>query len=117
MDLQNFYQKVGGNYAEIKSRLPTDKLIEKFVLMLPKEPCFENLKVGMESQDWKAAFAASHTLKGVAANLSLTALYNSANLLTEDLRIGTPTPNTQQYFEQVKKDFENVLAAINEGAA
>lgn len=117
MDLKKFYESAGGSYDEIKSRLPADKLIEKFVLMLPKEPCFENLKAGMESQDWKAVFAASHTLKGVAANLALTKLYNSANLLTEDLRGGTPTSNTQQYFEQVKKDFENVLAAINEGAA
>lgn len=115
MDLKNFYQKVGGSYEEIRSRLPTDKLVEKFVLMLPKEPCFENLKDGMENQDWKAAFAACHTLKGVAANLALTKLHNSTEVLTEDLRSGTPSPNAQQDFEQVKKDFENVIAAINEG--
>lgn len=117
MDLKNFYQKVGGSYEEIRSRLPTDKLVEKFILMFPKEPCFENLKVGMENQDWKAAFAACHTLKGVSANLALTKLHNSTEVLTEDLRSGTPAPNAQQDFEQVKKDFENVIAAINEGVA
>lgn len=117
MDLKNFYKKVGGSYEEVSSRLPTDKLVEKFVLMLPKEPCFRNLKAGMENQDWQSAFAACHTLKGVAANLALTTLYNSTEALTEDLRGGTPGPNTQHDFEQVKIDFENVIAAINEGVA
>ena len=32
MDLKKFYDSVGGSYEEIKNRLPTDKLIEKFVL-------------------------------------------------------------------------------------
>lgn len=117
MDLKNFYQKVGGSYEEIRARLPTDKLVEKFILMLLKEPCFGNLKAAMENQDWQAAFDACHTLKGVSANLALTTLYNSTKALTEDLRSGNPAPNTQQDFEKVKNDFEKVIAAINEGVA
>lgn len=114
MDLKNFYEKVGGNYKEIKGRLPTDKLIEKFVLMLPKDPCYNQLKESIENQDWKNAFNAAHTLKGVAANLALKSLYSSASALTEDLRSGKPAPTTQENFEKVQSDFKAVVTAIRE---
>lgn len=114
MDLKNFYDKLGGSYEEIKGRLPTDQLIQKFLLMLPKDPCYNNLKEGIEKQDWASAFTACHTLKGVAANLALKTLYSSAAALTEDLRSGTPAKTTQENYEKVQKDFKAVLNALKE---
>ncbi len=112
MDLKKFYDSVGGSYEEIKNRLPTDKLIEKFVLMLPKDPCYNNLVDSMGKEDWKAAFTASHTLKGVSANLALKKLCASAGALTEDLRSGTPAPTTQENYQKVQNDYEAVIAAL-----
>lgn len=117
MNLQKLYQKVGGDFNEIKGRLPTEKLIEKFVLMLPNDSCYPQLIESMEKQDWQSAFTASHTLKGVAANLALKTLFKSASALTEDLRSGIPAATTQENFEQVKKDFDLFLQALKEEGA
>ncbi len=112
MDLKKFYDSVGGSYEEIKNRLPTDKLIEKFVLMLPKDPCYNNLMEGMAKEDWKAAFSASHTLKGVSANLALKNLCAAASALTEDLRSGTPAPTAQENYQKVQNEYEIVMTAL-----
>lgn len=117
MDLKKFYDSVGGSYEEIKSRLPTDKLIEKFVLMLPKDQCYEKLVESMANKDWKAAFTASHTLKGVSANLALKKLCEASGALTEDLRSGTPASTAEENFQKVQNEYEAVIAALkSEGA-
>ena len=86
MTLQEFYDRIGGDYKATISRLPSEALIKKFVLKYPGDPSFNQLKDALEAQDWELAFRASHTLKGVAGNLGLTALYTALSALVEALR-------------------------------
>ena len=86
MTLQEFYARIGGDYNATISRLPSEALIKKFVLKYPGDPSFNQLKDALEAQDWELAFRASHTLKGVAGNLGLTALYTALSALVEALR-------------------------------
>lgn len=71
MTLQEFYDRIGGDYKATISRLPSEALIKKFVLKYPGDPSFNQLKDALAAQDWELAFRASHTLKGVAQNLGM----------------------------------------------
>ena len=77
MTLQEFYDRIGGDYKATISRLPSEALIKKFVLKYPGDPSFNQLKDALAAQDWELAFRASHTLKGVAQNLGMDRLYKA----------------------------------------
>ena len=77
MTLQEFYDRIGGDYKATISRLPSEALIKKFVLKYPGDPSFNQLKDALAAQDWELAFRASHTLKGVAHNLGMDRLYKT----------------------------------------
>ena len=44
MTLQEFYDRIGGDYKATISRLPSEALIKKFVLKYPGDPSFNQLE-------------------------------------------------------------------------
>lgn len=52
------------------------------------DPSFEKLDAAVATNDIKAIFEISHTLKGVLGNLSLTPLFDIASEMTELARSG-----------------------------
>lgn len=88
MEINVFYEKVGGNYEAVLQRLPSAKLIEKFLFKFVEDPSYRLLKEAFAERDTEHAFRAAHTLKGTAANLGLDDLANAASELTEALRGG-----------------------------
>lgn len=65
-----------------------ESLMLKFLLRFPADENFSRLRQAMAAGDAAGAFAAAHTLKGVAGNLSLKGLYQPLYPLVEDLRGG-----------------------------
>ena len=55
--------------------LRNSALMEKYLRRFPDDPNYALLCQAMEQGDMEAAFTAAHTLKGVAGNLSLDALF------------------------------------------
>ena len=86
---------------------------EDFYIKLLKMAVSENkvyeLKDSIMAKDYDKAFAISHTLKGVYANLAITPLFNLLYNITEDLRIKKDKDYTNELndiislFEEVKK--------------
>jgi len=113
MTIQDLYSSIHGNYIEAKSRLMNDRLIDKFVLKFPADPTMQALMNAVDAGDVAAAFAAAHTLKGVAANLAFTELAGFASDLTEQLR---PRPETidDLLYERVLQSYTLTIAAIND---
>lgn len=91
MNLEELYKSLHGDYAEVKARLMSDRLVEKFVLKFPSDSSMQQLRDAIASGDLATAFRAVHTLKGVAANLSFSELRETASALTEQLRRGDGT--------------------------
>ncbi len=60
----------------------------RLVNMALEDGNYRKLTDALASGDYKAAFHAAHTLKGVLANLSLTPLYGPVSEITELLRGG-----------------------------
>lgn len=77
MTIREFYTLVGGSYDDMSERFPSDALILRFLTMLPQDGSMELLARSVDAADAKTAFRAVHTLKGVALNLGLTALFEA----------------------------------------
>lgn len=87
--LRDFYSAVGGDYAAAINRAADD---EEFLLSLLHvfeiDKTWGELIAGIENCDVKAAFGASHSLKGSTGMLGLDRLYKCMFDLTEALRAG-----------------------------
>ena len=111
MTLQECYAALGGDFEEVKSRLRSERLVEKFVLKFLADPSYDALVSSMDAQNYEEAFRAAHTIKGVAQNLSFTALYQSGSALSEALRNGF-SPAAPDLARQVTEAYEKTAAAI-----
>ena len=77
MTLQECYAALEGDYAGVTSRLPTERMVQKFVLKFLNDGSYDLLLRSMETEDYAEAFRAAHTIKGVCQNLDFTKLYQS----------------------------------------
>jgi len=111
MTLQECFTALGGDYEEVKRRLRSERLVEKFTLKFLADPSYGALTAAMDAQNYEEAFRAAHTIKGVAQNLSFTSLYQSSSALSEALRYGF-SPSAVDLAKQVAEDYEKTIAAI-----
>ncbi|EOS60841.1 hypothetical protein C815_00849 [Firmicutes bacterium M10-2] len=86
--LSECYEKMEGNYLDVKTRLRSDRLIDKFLKKFLDDPSFSQFMQAIDEKNAKDAFMALHTLKGICQNLGMGALYESANELCELFRLG-----------------------------
>ena len=114
MTIQECYQELGGDFAQVKKRLPSDSLIMKFMAKFPDDQSFSELCRAMEEGRRAEAFRAAHTLKGVCANLGFDRLMLSAGQLTELLRPETDTipAGCAALLEEVRQDYDLTVSAI-----
>lgn len=114
MTLDEFYAEVGGSYETAIKRLRRDELIKKYLKMFLADDSYSKLESAVASKESKAIFEASHALKGLAANLELTRLFNAASTICEDTRHGEPTGDVDAEMESVKNEYNLAVASIQE---
>lgn len=91
-----------------------EELLKKFLLKFMDDRSFEHLKEAVNRQDCEQAFKEAHTLKGVAANLSLTELEEISSEVTELLRAGEFSgavqrmPELERAYEKVDDFLQNM---------
>ena len=114
MTIQECYQKLGGDYAQVEKRLPGIHLIRKFIAKFLDDGSYPELCRAMEQGQTEEAFRAAHTLKGVSANLGFDRLTASSGELTELLRgrtDGIPT-EAVPLLDMVRQDYELTADAV-----
>ena len=111
MTLVEFYDKVNGDYEDVIFRFQDEKRIMRFAGMFLRDKNFNQLQKAIEERDWSAAFRASHTIKGMALNMSFTRLFESTAALTEHLRGGAELMNREIY-EKVCSDYYDVVSNL-----
>ncbi|MDD3336088.1 MAG: Hpt domain-containing protein [Eubacteriales bacterium] len=87
------------------------ELYEKYLMKFPEDPHFTLMCEAIENGDVKAAFAASHALKGVAGNLSMNSLYQDIIPLVEELRADS-LAKAEELLVPVERDYQAVLEAL-----
>ena len=88
MTLEECYARMGGNYMDVKQRLRSEKLIDKFVRKFLDDPSFVQYEAALQAKDDRSAFMALHTRKGVSQNLGMESLYEAVKEDCELFRSG-----------------------------
>ena len=86
MNVKEFYAAIGGQYEKALQTLMNDAFITKLLKKFAEGNYYDELKNAREENDAAHIFAITHTLKGVAGNLSLTAIYEKASAICEATR-------------------------------
>lgn len=114
MTLSEFYSSLDESLDEVLERLRMESRVAKYLKLFLSDPSFTELKEAFAGNDAQTAFRAAHTLKGVAANLGLNKLSTTSSELTEDLRPGAFTANSQTLFEKVERDYSAAVEGIKQ---
>lgn len=115
MNIEEFYLSIdpsGQEYKNVMSRLGTERLVRKYLNKVLDDKSYGNLKQAVASGDFKEAFMASHTIKGICMNLNLGPLAKSSGELTEELRDNPDTGRVEELMAQVEKDYQLVTDGI-----
>ena len=114
MTIEECYQRLGGDYAALKTRLPSDSLIKRFIAKFLDDSSYSELCRALKEGQREEAFRAAHTLKGVCANLGFDQLGASASEMTELLRPEVSGIPEEAVFmmNAVRRDYEMTVGAI-----
>ena len=114
MNLRMCYQQLGGSYDDVLGRIPSERLVDKFIRKFLDDQSYAQLCAAMEAGSRAEAFRMAHTLKGVCANLGLERLRASASALTEALRPEADAipEGAGALMDAVRQDYALTLNAI-----
>ena len=113
MTVKECYERLQGDYADACRRLINEAILTRFVLKFPTDPSMQQLRDAVAAGDVETSFRSVHTLKGVAANLGFTQLYQAAWNLTEQLRPRQETADPD-FLEALEKEYQLTLEVIGE---
>jgi len=98
------------NEDEGKKRVMNNaKLYAKLHTKFKTDTNLDDLVTFSDAQDWEGAQGAAHTIKGIAANLSLTELFNQSLDVETQFKGKSLKPES---LENLKKCFSETLVQI-----
>jgi len=112
MTIKELYQEIGGDYDDFVKRIPKESLLSKFVRQYVSGDEFSKMITAFEAKDYAGVFDASHSLKGMAANLSLKKIRETIATICEATRNGEPAEDISPLIEVAKKDQEKLISLI-----
>lgn len=115
MTLCECYTKMNGDYNAAVEQFQIESLIEKYMLKFPAEKTMGTLRQAVADGDIEASFNASHTLKGIAANLAFKNLFDATYALTEQLR-SRANPADPALYRKVEECYDLIIATIDQYA-
>lgn len=90
-----------------------DALLERFLKKFQNDKSYNELKEAIAAADRDRAFAASHTLKGVSANLSFDTLCEKVSKQTEEFRSGSWESGVAM-MDDITGEYERIAATLKE---
>lgn len=113
MTTKEAYEIMGGNYAELCGRI-SESMLPRLLGMLLRDTSYTDICTALEQKDYESAFRGAHTLKGVALNLSLAALAEKADILTESLRGRQDNEKIQPALQEFGQAYETVQTMVSQ---
>ena len=100
------------NEEEGKKRVMNNgKLYAKLLTKFKNDTNLNDLFAYTNAQDWEKARGVAHTIKGIAANLSLTALYEQSMEVESQVKENSIKPES---LEKIKNCFSETLIAVEQ---
>lgn len=114
MDLNGFYQEVGGSFQEVVGRFGgMEAMVKKFLGRFREDTSFQKLEQAVERMDAQEIDNAAHTLKGVCSNLGISRLQEYAQNLMMHVREGKPMEEVPAMMEQIRAEYGQVIEKLN----
>lgn len=109
--MQEFFLAYGADYDKTMRRfMGNEALYHRLLPKLFQDNTLQKLGEALATNNWKCAFEAAHTLKGVVANLGLTPLYDAVCVIVEPLRKQEYGADYQALYQAIQKELERVSA-------
>ena len=88
MTLQEFYASIDSSYDAVLGRLMKESFVLKYLKKYLNTTDVQDMLNALAEENYPDAFRFAHNLKGMAANLELQPLRQTAEVLCEALRPG-----------------------------
>ena len=86
-EFRKIFEAYGADYNSTMALfMGNEAMYVKFLDMLFKDDNLDKLGTALGQQDYEAAYAAAHKLKGVVGNMAQTPLFNAVCAIVESLR-------------------------------
>lgn len=115
MTLRECFEQFGGDYEGAIGRLGKEERIMKYSKRFAEGNDYELIESSLSAGNNEEAFRNVHNLKGVALNLGLTPLHETAHILCEALRPGNPPVSEDEIgvmLKNVKTTYDNVVELL-----
>jgi HPt (histidine-containing phosphotransfer) domain-containing protein len=99
--------------SALERMMGNEMLLERFLKRFLDDPNFETLKRAIAENDQDAALTASHTLKGLCGNLSMTVLFALFTRQVAAFRAGD-WAGAAAMMEDISAAYDQVTAAVRE---
>lgn len=91
--------------------MENESMLERFLDKFTDDKNFSKLKEALDSGNAEAALEASHTLKGVSGNLSMTPLFDLLTEQVKRLREGN-FEGAKNMMDKITEQYNKTVAAI-----
>ncbi len=117
---KEIFEAYGGNYDNTLGRfLGNESMYLRLLKMFFQDENMCLLGTAIENQEWRAAFEAAHTLKGVTGNMGLDPLYDAVCNIVEPLRLDDGDTDYTALYQIIQQEYEKVTQLyqqLTEGA-
>lgn len=108
-EFKEIFEAYGANYQDTMGRfMGNETMYLKILDMLFRDKNMELLGKALDAGDMTGAFEAAHTLKGVAANMGLTPLYQAVTEILEPLRAKECRDDYADLYQAIQYEFQKV---------
>lgn len=106
-------QEAGINVEDALERfMGNEALLLRFLFKFAKDENYGKFTAAMEQKDYKEAFEALHTLKGLCGNLSLDALFRVVSKEVEYLR-GEKYQEAHILLPEVEGEYKKIIQTLD----
>ena len=103
---QTIFNAYGGDNSTAMGRFfGNEGMYLRFLDMFFQDESFQQLENALDAGELKDAFAAAHTLKGVAGNMGLTPFYEAVCVIVERLRTEEPRKDYPVLCKAIQAEF------------
>jgi len=114
MDMRELYLLVGGDYEDLVKRLPREDKLPGYLLKYAATEDMSLMVAAYEKGDYKTVFEKSHSLKGMAANLSLKEHAAVISEICEAVRNGEPQSDIKALIETAASNHNKLIKLARE---
>lgn len=112
--LRLIYERIDGDFESVCRRFSKEEKVMKYLIKFAASSDYLELEEAYKNLQYDVIFRNTHNIKGVAANLGFTDLFNKSDTLCEMTRGGDPGTDISGNVDEISAAYRKVIAALND---